>query len=73
MIHRRELITLLGAAGTAWPVGAWGQQGERVRRVGILIGYESSDGIAQARLAALRQELQAKGWNVGQNLLVDYR
>ena len=73
MIRRRELITLLGGAAAAWPVVARAQQGERVRRVGLLLGYDSSDGMAQARLAAFRQELQAKGWNVGQNLLVDYR
>ena len=71
-MKRREFITLGGAAA-AWPVVARAQQGERVRRVGLLLGYDSSDGMAQARLAAFRQELQAKGWNVGQNLLVDYR
>jgi putative ABC transport system substrate-binding protein len=70
-MKRREFI--FGSVAAAWPVGAWAQQGERVRRLGMLIGYDSSDGLAQARLAALRQELQARGWNVGQNLLVDYR
>ena len=71
-MRRREFITLLGGAA-AWPVAARAQQGERVRRVGILMPLTADDPYDQARLAAFLQGLQEAGWSVGRNLRIDTR
>ena len=71
-MRRREFITLLGGAA-AWPLAARAQQSERVRRVGVLMPHVENNSVAQARIAALSQELQQLGWGVGRNLTIDVR
>ena len=65
-MERREFITLLGGA-TAW------QQGERMRRVGVLIGLTADDPELLTRIGALLQALQQMGWTDGGNIRIDYR
>jgi len=72
-MRRREFITLLGGAAAAWPLAAPAQQGERMRRIGVLMGYAEIDPAAQAQVAALRQELQKLGWDEGRNVRIDVR
>jgi putative tryptophan/tyrosine transport system substrate-binding protein len=72
-MKRREFITLLGGAA-AWPLAARAQQpGERMRRIGVLMGYAESDSEAQANLAAFREGLQKLGWTEGRDIRIDTR
>src|SRR5262245_62783081 len=73
MIARREFITLLGGAAAAWPLAARAQQGDRVRRIGVLIGTAADDAIGQARVAAFLQGLGQLDWMVGRNVRMDIR
>jgi putative ABC transport system substrate-binding protein len=72
-MKRREFITLLGGVAAAWPLAARAQQGERMRRIGVLTPFAASDTEGQARLTAFAQGLQQMGWTVGQNIRIDYR
>src|SRR6516225_9000268 len=71
-IRRREFIVTLGGAAT-WPIAARAQQPERMRRVGVLMGYAENDSEAQAWVAAFREGLQTLGWMEGRNIRIDTR
>ena len=71
-MRRREFITLLGGVA-AWPLAARAQQGERVRRVGILIPASADDPAWQARVGAFLQGMGQLGWSIGRNLQIDTR
>jgi putative tryptophan/tyrosine transport system substrate-binding protein len=70
---RREFITLLGGAATAWPLAARAQQSGRMRRLGVLMSSAEDDPVTRARLAGLRQGLERRGWTEGRNVHIDYR
>jgi putative ABC transport system substrate-binding protein len=72
-MRRREVITLIGGAAAAWALTAHAQQGERMRRIGVLMIQVSDNPEGQARLAAFAQRLQELGWTVGLNVHIDYR
>ena len=71
-IGRREFIMLLGGAA-AWPLAARAQQGERMRRIGVLDSLNANDKEGQARIMAFVQGLQQLGWTNGRNVQIDIR
>ena len=71
-MRRRDFVALLGGAA-AWPLAAHAQQGERVRRLGVLMHLAADDPESPIRIAALRQGLQQFGWADGGNLRIEYR
>jgi putative ABC transport system substrate-binding protein len=72
-MRRREFITLLGGAAVSWPLAARAQQPDRVRRIGVLMGFAENDSQAQAMIGAFREGLQKLGWTEGRNTRIDTR
>ena len=68
MIERRDFITLLGGAA-AWPLAARAQQGELVRRVGVLTSGADTVEVT----TRWRDELEKLGWMEGRDLRLDIR
>jgi hypothetical protein len=71
-MERREFITLIGAAA-AWPVAVRAQQGERMRRIGVLLDFAADDSEGQARLAAFVRALADLGWTADRNVRIESR
>ena len=72
-MKRREFITLIGGAAAAWSPAARAQQGERVRRIGVLLPSTADDPEFQDRMAAFKEMLAQLGWVDGQNIRIDTR
>jgi putative ABC transport system substrate-binding protein len=72
-MRRRDFLSVLGGAAAAWPVVARGQQGETVRRIGIILPAASDNEEFQTRLAAFRQALEQLGWIIGRNVRIHTR
>src|SRR6516165_1302561 len=71
-INRRETIALLGSAAR-WPLAAWAQQGNRVRRIGVLMPGDENDPVYRPRVSAFTQALADLGWTDGRNVRLDLR
>ncbi len=72
-IGRRELIAALGCVGVTWPLAARAQQGEPMRRIGVLSGAAAANPNGQAEYEAFLQGLQQLGWTEGRNVHSDVR
>jgi ABC-type uncharacterized transport system substrate-binding protein len=72
-LRRRDFIILLGGAAAASPLAARPRPAERMRRIGVLMGYPEGDPQAQANITALLQGLQNLGWIEGRDVKIDYR
>jgi putative ABC transport system substrate-binding protein len=69
-MKRREFISLLGGA-SLWPLAAHAQQGERMRRIGVLLPAAADDAEFQVRIGAFLQGLALLGWSIGRNLRIN--
>jgi putative ABC transport system substrate-binding protein len=68
-MKRREFITVLGGAA-AWPLAARGQQGTRMRRIGVLLfGTPETD----PNLAAFLRGMRELGYVESQNIVIEYQ
>jgi putative ABC transport system substrate-binding protein len=72
-MRRREFIAFVVSAAATWPLAARAQQSERVRRIGVLMGYAESGPSGQSLIAAFRDGLQQFGWTEGHNIRIDIR
>src|SRR6266446_6704981 len=72
-MRRREFITLLGGAAAVWPLAARAQQGQRMRRVSLLLPLAEDDPEAQSRVKAFKHGLRDVEWVEGRNIRIDYR
>jgi putative tryptophan/tyrosine transport system substrate-binding protein len=72
-IGRRELIVTFGGAVAAWPLPARAQQGDRMRRIGVLMPGDKDDPRAKPLVSALIQALADLGWTDGRNVRMDLR
>jgi putative ABC transport system substrate-binding protein len=71
-MRRREFIGLLGSAA-AWPLAARAQQGDRVRRIGVIVAGDENDPVAKARVSAFTRALSDLGWTDGRNMRMELR
>jgi hypothetical protein len=69
-MRRREFIAGLGGAAV-WPRVARAQQGERMRRIGVLNAGDENDPAAKSYVAAFTRALADLGWSDGRNVRMD--
>ena len=72
-MRRRAFLAALGGAAVARPLIARAQQGERIRRIGVLVPAAADNAEFQVRIAAFYQRLQQLGWSIGRNVRIDTR
>jgi len=72
-MRRRDLIKGIAGSAAVWPLAARAQQPDRMRVIGVLMGYAESDRTAQSWLAAFRGALPKLGWTEGSNLRIELR
>ena len=71
-LRRREFVAVLGGAA-AWPLAAGAQQGDRVRRIAVLMPWDENNPEPKRRLSAFSQALTGLSWTDGRNVRMDVR
>jgi putative tryptophan/tyrosine transport system substrate-binding protein len=72
-MQRREFITLVGGAAAMWPLTARAQRTDRMRTVGMLLGFAEKDPEAINRVKAFQLGMRDLGWIEGRNVQIEYR
>jgi putative tryptophan/tyrosine transport system substrate-binding protein len=73
MTTRRKILAGIAAALTLTPLAGHAQQPERMRRIGVLIGFSENDPVIQRMVSAFTNALERYGWVQGKNIRIDYR
>ena len=71
-LRRREFVAALGGAAV-WPFAARAQQGNRVRRIGVLWPGDEYDPLVKSEVSAFTQAFAGLGWTEGRNMRLDLR
>jgi hypothetical protein len=71
VLRRRDFVTLIGGAAV-WPLTAWAQQADRVRRIGVLNPFVENDAEApwEGKGPSVRRRWLTAQWS-GKNPLYD--
>jgi putative ABC transport system substrate-binding protein len=72
-MRRRDFLSLVGGATVGWPLAARAQQGEPIRRIGVLMNRTADDPQGQARLNVFQQSMGQLGWSEGRNVKFEVR
>jgi putative ABC transport system substrate-binding protein len=72
-MRRRKFIALLGGAAAVWPLAAEAQQNERIRRIGVLMGWSDTDPQFRSWIDAFVAGLAQLGWADGRNVQINIR
>ena len=72
-MRRRDFIKAIAGSAAVWPLTVRAQQGERMRRLGIIIGSVGEEPETKARITVFLQELKHLGWDEGRNVQIERR
>src|ERR1700688_1484911 len=72
-MRRREFIKTIAGVALAWSPAARAQQGERVRRVSVMMNRAAADAETTEDVGAFAQGLAELGWTIGRNVRIEYR
>ena len=72
-LRRRDFITVVASGAAVWPLAARAQQGDRMRRIGVLLPVATDDAEFQTRVGAFLQALQQLDWTIERNVEIDIR
>jgi putative ABC transport system substrate-binding protein len=72
-MRRRDFIALIAGATVPAPGPTWGQEPQKMRRIGVLLGLAENDPEATGRIKAFRLGLRDLGWIEGRNIHIEYR